>query len=114
MNSKEVIEYLDQFDLVDSKWDGQYDSDKLKEELHCEYLPDDISIKLKEDVGEYDIVNTVGGGEGGGEYVELVVHFKEHDVFLKATASYYSHHGIDYWQNWKEVTPKTKTVTYYE
>lgn len=65
-------------------------------------------------IGEFKIVFQEGGNEGEGEHVELVVFFEEHNKYLRAFANYYSYDGISNWQDWKVVTPKEKTVTYYE
>ena len=55
-----------------------------------------------------------GGGEGGTEYCEAVIELE--GQAYKLEYSYYSQDGYnvdDIW-DWKLVTPKTKTVTYYE
>lgn len=60
------------------------------------------------------LVHDVGGGEGGGEHVERVWHFPKHDIYLEATASYYSFDGISGWGEFYEVKPRQVMTTVYE
>jgi hypothetical protein len=69
-------------------------------------------------------VKTVGGHEGGGEYVEIVVEVSPHvdgkkkfsfqSRFFKKLGWYQSYHGVDMDGTFKEVFPKQKTITVYE
>jgi hypothetical protein len=69
-------------------------------------------------------VKTAGGGEGGGEYVEIVVEVTPHvggvqkfsmeSRFFEKLGSYYSHAGCDFDGSFTEVHPKQKTITVYE
>jgi len=61
-------------------------------------------------------VHEVGGGEGGGDYVERVY---EHDndgepIFVRITGYYSSYNGTDWNDGVKQVFPKQKTITVYE
>lgn len=60
------------------------------------------------------LVHNLGGGEGGGESVERVWHFPKHDIYLKATAYYYSYDGISGWSDLYEVKPRQVMTTVYE
>lgn len=64
-------------------------------------------------LGRAFLVDSEGGEEGLGEHVHIVYHFPDHDVYLMREAFYFSYHGIDYWQDWYEVTPKEVTITRY-
>lgn len=64
--------------------------------------------------GSATLVYREGGNEGEGEYVARVWHFTKHDVYLRATASYYSYVGIEHWSDFEEVFPKTVQRTIYE
>ena len=78
-------------------------SDKEIEEF-CKFLSE---LKFK-------FLHRNGGGEGGTEYCESVIELEGQAYLL--SYSYFSHQGYDiddYW-NWKPVTAKQKTVTYYE
>lgn len=76
----------------------------------------DAKVKMAaitEALGEVKKVHSEGGGEGGGEYVCRVYHFTEHDVYLRTTGGYYSHHGTDWNEDWERVYPEKVTVTQY-
>ena len=62
-------------------------------------------LKLKQ-LGIVKEVHSEGGGEGEGEYVEHVFHFKNHNVFVKITGRYESYNGTDYHDGYYEVFPK--------
>lgn len=64
--------------------------------------------------GQCEIVYSHGGYEGGGDYAERVVHFKDHNVFIQITGYYSSYDGTTWDGTWKEVAPKEKTITVYE
>ncbi len=56
-----------------------------------------------------------GGGEGQGDRVYVVIHFPEHDVYLRMDGTYESYDGYE-WQGsfWRIVTPQQKIITVYE
>jgi hypothetical protein len=67
-----------------------------------------------------------GGGEGGGESVEIVIEVRHQGLtipefngsrFFQKLGSYYSHAGVywdDYDHSYSEVSPVIKQVTVYE
>lgn len=73
-----------------------------------------LSDTLNELLGESELVHEEGNTEGGGEYSELVRYFKEHDVYLKQTGTYYSYNGTDWNDDYHEVKPVEKIITVYE
>lgn len=64
--------------------------------------------------GKCKLVGEEGGYEGGGEYVERVVYFEDHGVYIRLTGVYYSYHGIDWNDDYAQVIPKEKTIIVYE
>lgn len=60
------------------------------------------------------VVYLEGGYEGGGEYVECVLHFPEYETYVQFTGSYYSYDGTNWDDEYTEVHPKEKVVTVYE
>lgn len=100
MNGQELI------GILESKSNGEEKFWELVDQLE----ESDQELGL----GPIETVEEVGGGEGGGEEVVRVFHFKDHDVFIEITGSYYSYDGI----NWEEgvftqVYPKQVMVTQY-
>jgi hypothetical protein len=75
-----------------------------------------ISDVAYEDFDEKELplklVHSVGGGEGGGEYVERV--FEHAGIFVKLTGYYASYSGTDWDEDVVQVFPKQKTITVYE
>lgn len=70
-------------------------------------------------------VKTVGGSEGGGEYVEVVVEVTQESCkreeewnpqsrYFRKLGWYQSYNGTDFDGKFKEVFPKQKTITVYE
>jgi hypothetical protein len=70
--------------------------------------------KQKENLGEIEIIHSVGDCEGGGDHAEKVFFFKEHNCYIRITGFYSSYHGTDWEYDWTEVFPKEKTITVYE
>lgn len=64
--------------------------------------------------GNTEIVHEQGDCEGGGDHSEKVIHFKDHDVYIRVTGFYSSYDGTDWDNDWSEVKPKEKTITVYE
>lgn len=64
--------------------------------------------------GNVEEVHSIGGTEGGGDYAERVYLFKDHNVYIKITGFYSSYHGTDWDEDFKEVSPRQKTITVYE
>jgi len=69
--------------------------------------------KLLETVGPTKIVHQEGDREGGGDHSEVVVHFEEHDIYLKATGYYSSYNGTEWNDEMTEVRPQEKVITVY-
>lgn len=58
-----------------------------------------------------------GGGEDEGSHWFSVKHFVDHDVYIKVTGYYQSHHGTEFYNGWDEcsqVNPQSRTITVYE
>jgi len=87
-----------------------YDGEKLADATVYYERSSDI-----EGIGHAELVKAQGGSEGGGEYVERVYHFTDHDVYLKLIGCYTSYDGTNYDDNnWAIVLPKEKIITVYE
>lgn len=88
--------------------------EKLKEDgikgYNFGYLEDDDVYGF----GRCKLVGEEGGYEGGGEYVERVVYFEDHNVYIRLTGTYYSYHGTDWNDDYTQVVPKEKTIIVYE
>ncbi len=54
------------------------------------------SIETDETFGKCSKVSSIGGGEGGGEYVEHIIYFHDHDTYIKFEGFYSSYEGIDW------------------
>ena len=60
-----------------------------------------------------EFVEQDGGGEGGTEYCQTILTWK--NQFYKVTYSYYSYDGFNFGcAEMFKVTPKEKTITVYE
>lgn len=94
----EIIEILKQkLDEVDSFAHEDYDEEELG-------------------LGPIKQVDSHGGEDEGSNWY-VVKHFVEHDVYIKVSGYYQSHHGTDFWDGWdscKQVSPQSKTITVYE
>jgi hypothetical protein len=76
---------------------------------------DDVELStLTGIVGEVEIVHEEGDTEGGGDHSEVVVHFKDHNIFLRATGFYSSYNGTEWDSDLTEVEPYEKMVTFYK
>lgn len=100
----EISEYTLQEFLIDGHGSWHLTNGEGEIKKFAEFLEE---LKFK-------FLQQEGGGEGGTEYCESVIELEDQAYLL--SYSYYSHNGYDIhdlW-NWKPVTPKTKTVIYYE
>lgn len=98
--------------------------DQLKEDITAYIKPyrdneaewSDYEILLDDadfvDHAPFEFIEQEGGGEGGAEHCWSVFKFK--DVFYKATFSYASYAGYDFYDDFYIVSPKEKTITVYE
>ena len=76
---------------------------------------DDVNLPdFKAVVGDCEIVHEEGDCEGGGDHSEVVVHFKDHDIYLRATGFYSSYDGTDWDSDLTQVFPREKMITVYE
>lgn len=97
---KEKLNFEQITDILYAKYD-KYDFEHLEDEFD-------------EDLGKIEMVNQEGG-EGKGEYYEIVNHFIDYDVYIKLIGWYSSYDGVDFSGNdYEEVIPKQKTITVYE
>lgn len=92
MTGREIIDKLEELEIY-------------AEEVGCE----DMENPLPEGIGEWKSVD-YGSGDESPYY--NVIHFLDHDVYLKADGWYASHQGGEY-DDLFEVTPKEKTITTY-
>lgn len=69
---------------------------------------------LTEALGEAEEVHSVGGPEGGGEYAERVILFKDHGVYIRITGYYASEDGTEWDGDFEEVFPRKVINTVYE
>ena len=135
MNAKELIEliernferdfwgFLDDFeeyykgDMFDEKH-PTYDDFKANDNVDYaalrkerERVRDAILKKLG--IGEVDQLDQYGG-EGQGDSFWSVIHFKDHDIYLKWSGWYASYDGWYLESPPEEVKPKTKEIVVYE
>ncbi len=97
MNAQEIINKLDDNELDISRYD--FAEGALDEDIF----------------GKTEVVHEEGGREGGGEYVERVVHFVDHNVYIKLEGYYSSYNGTEYDDSdYEEVRPKQVEVTIYK
>lgn len=89
------------------------DADIRTDHFHHEGF-DDKQAAVMEQLGPYKKVDSVGGYTGGGEYVERVFLFEEHDVYLCITGYYDSNNGTDIDPDFNEVFPRRTIVVVYE
>jgi hypothetical protein len=74
-----------------------------------EFLLDPEARLLADYIGEVVIADSQGGGEGGGEDVYIVYHFKKWDLYIEFFGYYYSYDGSTY-QGCHQVNPKPKVA----
>ena len=59
-------------------------------------------------------VDSNGGFEGGGDHMDKVFHFQEHDVFLRISGYYCSHGGSEWSDELEHVIPEQVMITKYK
>lgn len=104
MTANEIISYLESFDLSINEI-----SDGFVYEF---YLTDEQNDEIETKLGKYSIVYNKREG-GDCDIAVRVVHFVEHDCYIKFSGYYSSYNGSEY-DEWSEVKPVTKTITVYE
>jgi hypothetical protein len=106
-NKAEELGIVDRYELEnilvhdDPYWDEEYDEQFNK---FTEFL-DELGFK---------IVHQEGGGEGGGEYCEVVIELEGKTYKLNYEYRSYEGYTIDDIWNWDLVTAKQKMITVYE
>ncbi len=85
---------------------------KFIEELGSEYC--DVFCDLFDKIGDCNIVRSTGGGEGGGEYVERIIHFKNYNCYVRITGFYTSYNGTDWHSDFIQVEPYERVITDYK
>jgi hypothetical protein len=91
--------------------------EKVKQ--YCENKVEDfawLSSREHEGLGNVVAVDSTGGEDRGSDW-SRVLHFTDHDIYIKISGYYSSDHGTDFedWQDAvKEVRPKQQTITVYE
>jgi hypothetical protein len=113
MNINEVLEYL-------TTSDDKCDCGGSKEYPVHDCFYDDFgygNATFKTDKGEFlmEVLESVGGGEGGGEkrYVVFRLTHNGESIVYRRNGAYYSYHGTD-WYDYDEVKPVEKTITVWE
>jgi len=100
MNGKELIQNLNNY----ISRPGKYLDDILRD-----------TDSLKDEFGEVEIVEEIGDTEGGGEKSVKVLHFKDHDVYVKFSGYYTSYDGTTWNDEFKQVYPrKVEVVQYFD
>lgn len=84
--------------------------DSVDDFAYDEFDQDELGL------GPINEVQQEGGMDEGSNWFS-VKHFVDHDIYIKVTGYYQSHHGTDFWDGWdscKQVTPQQRTITVYE
>ena len=106
-------EQLEIIGTLRDKYNWKSEEYKMATKDYTEFYQEALNRALNQ-IGGVKIVDVVGGGEGEGEHVHVVIYLPAHDIYLKAEATYYSGNGVDYWEEWKEVTPRVVEVIEYD
>lgn len=88
MNAEELLEKVNEIGITQIV-EKDYDTDEI----------------------DLELVHSIGGHEGAGEYAERV--FQHENLFIKITGYYSSYNGTE-WEDCAIVEPKQKTITVYE
>lgn len=112
----EIEKKLNDLEVTPSMLDGEDSDDDYDDDGEEPGEDDDLDTTelVEKYLGKFKEVHSHGGGEGGGEYVERIYHFIDHDVYVRTTGGYYSHHGIEWDDDFEEVFPRKTIVTVYE
>ena len=87
---------------------------ELKEKIEEVSVRDVCNGEVENDFPESQVVERIGGGEGGGEIVMRVAHFTEDNIFVKFTGYYQSYSGTTWDDKFIQVFPVQKMITVYE
>ena len=111
--SEEDDQQLEVISLLRDKYDYRSEEYKMASQDYFQFAEQALARVLSQ-VGGVDIIESVGGHEGDGEHVHIVIYLPAYDIYLKATADYQSYHGVEYWGDCTVVTPKRVDVTVYD
>lgn len=122
MNYNELVEVFDkEFGERIRDYYGTYRKPNfcqvLIDEDYGEFSDKD-KTKFKELFGEYEFVKTVTDVEVFDEYYstekkEIVIYFKEHDVYVRCKGEFSSYDGTG-WSSQEEVLPRKVVITAFE
>jgi len=106
MTAQEIISYLRSVELS---------INAIVSELGYEFdLTDEETEEIETKLGKYSVVYDYReGGDGDYDICVSIVHFVDHDCYIKFSGYYSSYNGSDY-DEWSEVKPVTKTIVVYE
>lgn len=103
MTAKEIIAKLEDINIYPSNYED------YEEDINS--IEDEIQKEITIEIGEMTEVQS----ERINEYYYITVFFPKHNIYLQAQASYTSHVGVEFYDNyWYEVKKQTKTITVYE
>lgn len=108
MTSKEIIENIYEFDVLDK---SSYYNNGL--DAFARNLNYDME-KAKSLFGDFEYLErNKRSSTGDHDEVITVIHFKEHDIYIGITGYYSSSNGSEF-DDICEVTPYTETITRYK
>ena len=111
LTAKEILDKLSEWEEVNVDEADERGIPEMSESLfaHC-----DMPNPLPEGVGKWKEMEKHGGKGEGNEW-HSVKYFIEHDIYIKTTGFYQSHHGTDFDYGYgEEVKPVEKKVTVFE
>src|SRR6476661_2579851 len=106
MKLEEIIEILDDADITPSDFADSYD---------LNYFKTHGTLEQKEAMKRIGGIVEIASGLQDDYNAYTVVHFIDHDIYMKLVACYDSYESLQHYENWgKEVKPKEITATIYE
>ena len=106
---EEILEILKQYFSDENEEDY---SNGISRFAHADFDSSEMGLGPITHIGEADS----GGSDQGSDW-QRVYHFEDHDVYIKVSGYYQSHHGTDFdegWDSCSEVRPTSKTITVYQ
>ena len=103
-------------DFMETKDPSIYETIKndTKDWKDLDWAAQQLLITNEIGLGEVKEIIQVGGEDQGSDWYSIK-HFKDHDVYIKTSGYYQSHHGTDFECGYgEEVKPVEKTITVYE
>jgi len=108
MKSQEIIDRVNKLGLLQFLFEGEA-YDEIEDEN--DEIIDDVDQYVKDNFGEIELLD---GRADTSEFWQIV-HFKDHNVYLKISGEYDSYGQGDHeYTSVKEVFPKEVKVTVYE